>query len=197
MTDQKIRLGKSKRDLYLLLDSGKRRVRYDAQCRVAKEAFLKCGHLVAFRPTIVVQPSVPPFNKHSHTKLDVLDRGERYQANIVRMSVKRIHGQDNSGARLIEVHKINFAASGVPGMRSAGHLIPGECPQGRFLKSSCFLPRSVAGIGEKGCCLFLKFFQPLLQNCALEQLIDAVAGRAHPARVRHVFVDLLLYREAL
>jgi hypothetical protein len=27
MTDQKIRLGKSKRDLYLLLDSGKRRVR--------------------------------------------------------------------------------------------------------------------------------------------------------------------------
>lgn len=48
MTDLEIRLGKSKRDLYLLLDGGKRRVRQDPQCRVAKEAFLKCGDLVAY-----------------------------------------------------------------------------------------------------------------------------------------------------
>ena len=156
-TDLEIRLGKSKRDLYLLLNGGKRRVRQDPQCRVAKEAFLKCGHLVAFRPTIVVQPPVPAFNKNSHTKLEVLDRGEGYQANIVCVSIKRIHGQDNSGARLVEVHKINLSTSGVPAMTSAGHLIPGECPHGRFLKSSCVLLRSVVGIGEKGRRLLLKF----------------------------------------
>src|SRR5579862_2223129 len=114
--------GQIQRLLDGLLDSFESSPAEGAERRIDGPGLFDGRDLIALGPRVALQTAVPGPELGPEAERAALDRGERHDAHIQRVTVQRIRGDDESGPLFVEREKTNLASLGEPSRRSGGSL---------------------------------------------------------------------------